>query len=142
MWPLFTPRANMNAPIRDAFHCSSRKPMRRHFVSGFSKALLSLRHAQKRRSLGSRLCRYLINHSITSVPVVLPISKSRLTFTYEIRKHGTLPKLRARIRAKIRAKIPARIRAKMSFLRYLFSNLSVRLGFESVRLGLFRLVLI
>ena len=32
----------MNAPIRDAFDCSSRKPMRRHFVSGFPRALLSL----------------------------------------------------------------------------------------------------
>ena len=31
---MLTPRANMNAPIRDAFDCSSRKPMRRHFVSG------------------------------------------------------------------------------------------------------------
>ena len=30
----------------------------------------------------------------------------------------------------------------MSFLRYLFSNLSVRLGLESVKLGLFRLVLV
>ena len=39
---LLTPRANMNAPIRDAFDCSSRKPMRRHFVSGFPRALLSL----------------------------------------------------------------------------------------------------
>ena len=39
---LLTPRTNMNAPIRDAFDCSSRKPMRRHFVSGFPKALLSL----------------------------------------------------------------------------------------------------
>ena len=38
-----------------AFHCSSWKPMRRHLVSGFSKALLSLSHAQKRRALGSRL---------------------------------------------------------------------------------------
>ena len=37
-----TPRANMNAPIRDAVDCSSRKPMRRHFVSGFPRALLSL----------------------------------------------------------------------------------------------------
>ena len=32
----------MNAPIRDAFDCSSRKPMRRHFVSGCPRALLSL----------------------------------------------------------------------------------------------------
>ena len=32
----------MNAPIRAAFDCSSRKPMRRHFVSGFPRALLSL----------------------------------------------------------------------------------------------------
>ena len=39
---LFEPYANMNAPIRDAFDCSSRKPMRRHFVSGFPRALLSL----------------------------------------------------------------------------------------------------
>ena len=38
---LLTPRANMNAPIRDDFHRSSRKPMRRHFVSGFPRALLS-----------------------------------------------------------------------------------------------------
>ena len=37
-----TPRSNMNAPIRDAFDCSSQKPMRRHFVSGFPRALLSL----------------------------------------------------------------------------------------------------
>ena len=43
---------------------------------------------------------------------------------------------------KLRARIPARIRAKMSFLRYLFSNLSVRPGLESVRLGLFMLVLV
>ena len=34
--------SEMNAPIRDAFDCSSRKPMRRHFVSGFPRALLSL----------------------------------------------------------------------------------------------------
>ena len=39
---LLTPRANMNAPIRDAFECSSRKPRRRHFVSGFPGDLLSL----------------------------------------------------------------------------------------------------
>ena len=39
---MLTPRANMNAPIRDAFDCSSRKPMRRHFVSGFPRAPLSL----------------------------------------------------------------------------------------------------
>ena len=39
---LLTPRANMNAPIRDAFDFSSRKPMRRHFVSGFPRALLCL----------------------------------------------------------------------------------------------------
>ena len=32
----------MNAPIRDAFDCSSRKPIRRHFASGFPRALLSL----------------------------------------------------------------------------------------------------
>ena len=32
----------MNAPIRDAFDCSSRKPIRRHFVSGFPRARLSL----------------------------------------------------------------------------------------------------
>ena len=37
-----TPGANMNAPIRDAFDCSSRKPMRRHFASGFPRDLLSL----------------------------------------------------------------------------------------------------
>ena len=39
---LLTPRANMNAPIRDAFDCASRKPMRRHFVLGFPRATLSL----------------------------------------------------------------------------------------------------
>ena len=39
---LLTPRANVNAPIRDAFDCSSRKPMKRHIVSGFPRALLSL----------------------------------------------------------------------------------------------------
>ena len=63
---------------------------------------------------------------------------------------GRIPELRARIRARIPARIraripariPARIRAKMSFLRCLFSNLSVRLGLESVRLGLYRLVLV
>ena len=39
----------MNAPIRDAFDCSSRrKPVRRHFVSRFPRALLSL--SQKKRS--------------------------------------------------------------------------------------------
>ena len=51
IWALLrlrTPRANMNAPIRDAFDCSSRKPMRRHFISGFPKALLSL--SQKKSS--------------------------------------------------------------------------------------------
>ena len=32
----------MNAPIRDACDCSSRKPMRRRFVSKFPGALLSL----------------------------------------------------------------------------------------------------
>ena len=47
----------MTAPIRDAFDCSSRKPMRRHFVSGFPRALLSLSYAQKRRTLGSRVLR-------------------------------------------------------------------------------------
>ena len=39
---LLTPRVNMNAPIRDAFDCSSQKPMRRHIVTGFPRALLSL----------------------------------------------------------------------------------------------------
>ena len=34
--------ANMNTPITDPFYCSSRKPMRRHFVSGFPRVLLSL----------------------------------------------------------------------------------------------------
>ena len=49
----------MNAPIRDAFHCSSRKPIRSHFVSGFPRALLSLSHAQKRRALAHmRTCMY------------------------------------------------------------------------------------
>ena len=52
---LLTPRASMKAPIRYAFHCSSRKPMRRHFVSGFPRALLSISLAQKIRALGSRL---------------------------------------------------------------------------------------
>ena len=37
-----TPRANMNAAIRDSFDSSSQKSMRRHFVSGFTRALLSL----------------------------------------------------------------------------------------------------
>ena len=32
----------MNAPIRDALDWSSQKPMRRHFVSGFPRAFLSL----------------------------------------------------------------------------------------------------
>ena len=32
----------MNAPIRDAFDSSSRKPMRGHFDLGFPSALLSL----------------------------------------------------------------------------------------------------
>ena len=32
----------MNAPIKDAFDCFSRKPMRGHFVLGFPSALLSL----------------------------------------------------------------------------------------------------
>ena len=31
---LLTPLVNMNAPITDAFDCSSRKPMRRYFVFG------------------------------------------------------------------------------------------------------------
>ena len=44
---LLTPRANMNAPIRDAFDCSSRKPMRTQFASGFPELF-------KRRALGSR----------------------------------------------------------------------------------------
>ena len=42
-------RANMNTPIGETSHCSSRKPMRRHFVSGFPRALLSLAHAQMKR---------------------------------------------------------------------------------------------
>ena len=42
----------MSAPIRDTFDCSSRKPTRRHFVSGFPRALS---HTQKRRALGLRL---------------------------------------------------------------------------------------
>ena len=44
----------MNAPIKHAFHCSSRKPTRRHLVSGFPRALLCLSYAQKRGALGSR----------------------------------------------------------------------------------------
>ena len=52
---LLTPRASMKAPIRDAFYCSIRKPMRRHFVSGFPRTLLSISLAQKMRALGSRL---------------------------------------------------------------------------------------
>ena len=35
---VLTPCTNMNAPIRDAFDCSSRKPMRRHVVSGFPRS--------------------------------------------------------------------------------------------------------
>ena len=35
-------RSNMNASIRDNFDFSSQKPMRRHFVSGFLRAILSL----------------------------------------------------------------------------------------------------
>ena len=46
---LLTPRTNMNEPIRDAFDCSSRKPMTRHYVSGFPRALLSL---SKKKSSG------------------------------------------------------------------------------------------
>ena len=52
---LLTPRASMKSPIRDAFYCSIRKPMRRHFVSGFPRTLLSISLAQKMRALGSRL---------------------------------------------------------------------------------------
>ena len=46
----------MNAPIRDALYCSSRKPMRRHVVSRGPRALLSLSHAQKRSDLWGRDC--------------------------------------------------------------------------------------
>ena len=35
-------RANMNGPSKDAFDRSSRKPMGRHFVLGFPRALLCL----------------------------------------------------------------------------------------------------
>ena len=35
------PIANVNAPIRDAFDCSLPKPMRRHLVLRFPRALLS-----------------------------------------------------------------------------------------------------
>ena len=52
---LFTPRANMIVPIRDAIHCSLQKPIKRHLVSGFPRALLSVSHGQKRRALGSKL---------------------------------------------------------------------------------------
>ena len=47
--PQLTTRANMNAPIRDAFDCSLRKPMRRHFVSGFPRVLFSLSQEESSR---------------------------------------------------------------------------------------------
>ena len=42
----------MNAPVRDAFDCPSQKPMRRRFVSGFPKALLSL---SQEKSSGAKI---------------------------------------------------------------------------------------
>ena len=70
---LLTPCSNMNAPMRDAFDCSSRKPMRRHFVSGFPTALLSLsqeessgveivlqRESRLKKYIYSRYCNYFV----------------------------------------------------------------------------------
>ena len=63
----------MTAPIRDAFDCSSRKPMRRHFVSGFPRALLSLSYAQKRRTLGSRVLRSPAGIAFISFHLIISI---------------------------------------------------------------------
>ena len=49
----------MNAPIRDAFDYSSRKPMRRHFVLGFPRALLSL---SQEKSSGVEIGNSLVLH--------------------------------------------------------------------------------
>ena len=64
---MLTRPANTNAPIRDPFHCFSRRPTRRHFASGVPRALLYLYHVQKRRALGSRLrsSNGLQHHTIT-----------------------------------------------------------------------------
>ena len=56
---VLTPHANMNAPIRDAFDCSSLKPMRRHLVSGFPRGLLSL--SQQKSSCGRDWIVFLTN---------------------------------------------------------------------------------
>ena len=45
--------------------CSSRKPMRKTPVSGFPRALRSLSHARKRRTLASRLT---FTHSLLPAP--------------------------------------------------------------------------
>ena len=97
-------------------------------------------------SCRSRSCnRCLCLNSLIPILLRLGLGLISVTVVAAVRVNvfqWRIPKLRARIPARIRARIPARIRAKMSFLRYLFSNLSVRLGLESVRLGLFRLVLV
>ena len=55
--PAHSRGANMNAPIRDGFDCSSRKPMRRHFVfQGFPELFSP---SVKKRALGLRL---IVNH--------------------------------------------------------------------------------
>ena len=46
----------MNGPIKDAFDCFSRKPMTRHLVSGFPRALLSL---SQEKSSGEENARYI-----------------------------------------------------------------------------------
>ena len=58
----------MNAPIRDAFDCSSRKPTRRHFFSGFPRALLSLSEG---KSSGVEIAIALTTHEILTVDFTL-----------------------------------------------------------------------
>ena len=41
------------------FHCFNHKPIRADFLAQFPRALLAVRHAQKRRALGSRMNRGL-----------------------------------------------------------------------------------
>ena len=63
---LITP--HMNTLIRDAFDCSSRKPMKRHFASGFPRALLSL--GQEKSSgveIGKRAARLIYEGTARSL---------------------------------------------------------------------------
>ena len=84
---LLTLRANMNAPIRDFFDCSSRKPMRRHFVSGFPRALLSL---SQKKSSGVEIVIYLITFTTTEKQAVLGVPSQPWYTTEDRPQHREL----------------------------------------------------